>query len=78
MSTSATTGSGDPGTTRGSGGVGAGGGNNEEPSGSGPSVQPASCSCSMPGTESSSLPGSLGGLAAPGLTIALISRRKEA
>jgi hypothetical protein len=78
MSTSATTGSGDPSTGSGSGGAGAGGGNNEEPSGSFPSTQPGSCSCSMPGTESSSIPGSLGGLAALGLTIALISRRKEA
>ena len=79
MSTSATTGSGDPSTTTGgSGGAGAGGGNNDEPSGSFPSTRPGSCSCSLPGTESSSLPGSLGGLAALGLTIALISRRKEA
>jgi MYXO-CTERM domain-containing protein len=76
-STSATTGSGDP-TTGATTGSGAGGGNNEEPTGSFPSTQPASCSCSMPGTESSSTPGSLGGLAALGLAIALISRRKEA
>jgi MYXO-CTERM domain-containing protein len=75
-STSATTGSGNPST--GAGGGGAGGGNNEEPTGSFPSAQPASCSCSVPGTESSSIPGGLGGLTALGLAIALVSRRKEA
>ncbi|MEP7121825.1 MAG: MYXO-CTERM sorting domain-containing protein [Byssovorax sp.] len=79
MSTSAaTTSSGDPSTTSGSGGAGAGGGGNNETSGSFPSTQQGSCACSMPGTESSSIPGGLGGLAALGLTIALISRRKEA
>jgi MYXO-CTERM domain-containing protein len=76
MSTGVTTGSGDPstGVTSGSGAGGGGGDSGGMPV----AAQPPSCSCSLPGTEPSSTPGSLGGLGALGLAIALVYRRKEA
>lgn len=75
-STSATTGTGDP-TTGATTGSGAGGGSNEEPTGTLPSALPASCSCSTPGFQPSSTSGSLGGLTALGLAIAIVFRCKE-
>jgi MYXO-CTERM domain-containing protein len=70
-----TTGSGDPstGVTTGSGGQGG-----NDSTGSFGEAQPASCSCSAPGSASTPTSGSLGGLAALGLAIAIVARRREA
>ena len=71
-----TTSSGEPtaGATTGSG-AGEGG---SDSTGSFGTPQPASCSCSAPGSASTPTSGSLGGLAALGLAIAIVARRREA